>query len=93
MYFCAAASETVSFSSFVTSGFTNCSAIIDPPCHQDQPWPDQLLVSFARPSTSRGHSGIASKEVVPFAQLFSGQLEQSDVEAVRSSEGSRAGFR
>jgi hypothetical protein len=28
-----------------------------------------------------------------FAQLFSGQLKQSDTEAVRSSEGSRASLR
>jgi hypothetical protein len=42
--------------------------------------------------TSRGDSGLDSGEVVPIAQLFADQQEQTGIEAVRRSEGSRASF-
>jgi hypothetical protein len=39
-----------------------------------------------------GNSRRDSEEVVSFAQLSVGWQEQTDIEAVRSSEGSRASF-
>jgi hypothetical protein len=39
-----------------------------------------------------GHSGRVSEEVILFAQLSIGRQEQTEIEAVRSSEGSRASF-
>jgi hypothetical protein len=39
-----------------------------------------------------GNSRRDSAEVVSFAQLSVGRQEQTDIEALRSSEGSRASF-
>jgi hypothetical protein len=50
-----------------------------------------VLLSFRLRRAIRGLNGY--REVVPFEQLFAGQLEQCDIGAVHSSEGNRASFR
>ena len=55
---CAAASETVSFSSFVTLGFSNCSGMDALSFHHDEPCFHQVLVSFAPFSASQVIRGL-----------------------------------
>jgi hypothetical protein len=47
--------------------------MVDLSFHHDEPYPHQLLVSFARPSTPQCHSRLVYGEVVRFGGHFAGE--------------------